>query len=205
MNRTTLRLATLLAAAAAVTATVGVAPAVSADPARDTPAAVTATVPATATTTASIKGSARMAFPAPGHDIRITVDARSTFPSAGHTLPSESSGTFRIYHKVDPLNGERPKVYWGDFKVDCMTSGGPNATVTGTLVRTSPDHPWQKELDPNVRMGVSFYVAGKGGEPSRIGLSGARKGEQLTKCMAPAPDAAVIAGGYDLKAKGPLK
>ncbi|WP_328876153.1 hypothetical protein OHT76_42115 [Streptomyces sp. NBC_00287] len=75
------------------------------------------------------------------------------------------------------------------------SSGGPTATVTGRLVRTSPGHPWLTVLDPPTRVGVSFFVPEKG--EARIGLSGAtEKGEPLlSRCMAPAADARVVDGG----------
>lgn len=86
-----------------------------------------------------------------------------------------------------------------DFVVDCLTAGGPTATVTGRLVRTSPGHPWQTHLDPNTRMGLGFHVPGDG--EARVGMSGATaKGAPLlTKCMAPAADMAVVEGGYALQ------
>jgi hypothetical protein len=196
MNKTTPHIAALLALATGTTALTGVSSAVAA-PAESTPSA---------TTTASIKGWARMDFPAPGNNIQITVDAHGTFTESSPYFPTASGGTFRIYHRIDQPNGGPPLVNWGDFKVDCLTTGGPTATVTGILVRTTPGGPWQDLLDRHARMGVSFYVAGKGGGPSRIGLSGATSpGEPLlTKCMAPAANAAVIQGGYTLKGKGPL-
>ncbi|GGY11006.1 hypothetical protein GCM10010324_67320 [Streptomyces hiroshimensis] len=108
---------------------------------------------ATAKTTASsLQGKARMGYPVDSQDIRrISVDAHSTF--AQGDKPLQPWGTFRIYHKVEHTGGE-PEVYWGDFKVDCLTTGGPTATVTGTLERTSPGHPWQTKLEPHVRMGA---------------------------------------------------
>ncbi|GGR15264.1 hypothetical protein WEB32_20950 [Streptomyces netropsis] len=158
------------------------------------------------TTTASIKGWGRMDFPAPGNDVQVTVDAHGTYTKDSPFFPTRSSGTFRVYHRIDQGKDKPPFVNWGDFKVDCLTTGGPTATVTGTLVRTVPGGPWQELADRHARMGVSFYVAGKGGGPSRIGLSGMpTAGEaQIAKCMAPAADSAVIKGGYTLKGKGPL-
>ncbi|MGW0533414.1 hypothetical protein [Streptomyces sp. NPDC003032] len=55
-------------------------------------------------------------------------------------------------------------------------------------------------------MGVSFYVGhGKGGGPSRIGISGGtEKGRPLlSTCMAPAADSKVVKGGYVLTDKVP--
>ncbi|MEU1820568.1 hypothetical protein ABZ543_36125 [Streptomyces roseifaciens] len=191
MQKKTLRTVALLSLAVALTLPAG---------------AAVATTPAPdpgpkRTTSSSIQGEARMGYPVDGHDIRVSVDARSTF--AQGNKPLQSGGTFRIFHKVEHPGGE-PEVYWGDFKVDCLTTGGPTATVTGTLERTSPGHPWRTHLEPHVRMGVSFYVPeGKGGGPARIGLSGAslkkEKKPPLTPCMAPAADSPVVAGGYTLK------
>ncbi|MEU8583150.1 hypothetical protein [Streptomyces abikoensis] len=189
----------LLALAAALTAPAAV-PAVAASPSGGEPRI---------TSTSSLTGTGRMDYPAPGNDIRVTVDARSSY-GPGH-LPVRSEGTFRVSHHTDAMNGEPASDHWGEFAVDCLTTGGPVATVTGRLVRTDPGGPWEKAgyLKRHVRMGVSFYVAdvanGNGG-PSRIGLSGGtEKGElSLKKCMAPAPDATVVAGGYTLKDRAPV-
>ncbi|MBZ4323405.1 hypothetical protein [Streptomyces huiliensis] len=154
----------------------------------------------------SLKGDARMDYPVRDQEVRVSVDARSTY--AAGSVSRRSWGTFRISHAQDG------KLYWGEFKVDCLTTGGPTATVTGRLVRTSPGHPWRTELEPHTRMGVSFFVpekgSGKGLEKdqtkgeARIGLSGAtKKGEPLlTQCMAPAADAKVVDGGYTLRDRG---
>ncbi|MGW0777472.1 hypothetical protein ACWD01_28330 [Streptomyces sp. NPDC002835] len=179
MNRT-LRATALLAVVIAVTAPVAVAtPAPSAPPARET------------ATVSSLKGDARMDYPVADQEVRVSVDARSTY--AVGSIPQRSWGTFRISHAQDGT------LYWGEFKVDCLTTGGPTATVTGRLVRTSPGHPWLTTLDPHTRMGVSFFVPEQG--EARIGLSGAtKKGEPLlTKCMAPAADARIVDGGYTLR------
>ncbi|WP_274559714.1 hypothetical protein [Streptomyces spiramyceticus] len=179
LNRT-LRATALLALVAAVAAPVAVAaPAPSSPPAPET------------VTVSSLKGDARMDYPVANQEVRVSVDARSTYTVG--SIPQRSRGTFRISHAQDG------KLYWGEFKVDCLTTGGPTATVTGRLVRTSPGHPWLTMLDPHTRMGVSFLVPEKG--EARIGLSGAtKKGEPLlTKCMAPSADAKVVDGGYTLR------
>ncbi|MFE7441201.1 hypothetical protein ACFU7X_12135 [Streptomyces chartreusis] len=138
-----------------------------------------------------LKGDGRMDYPVADQEVRVSVDARSTYGVG--SMPQRSWGTFRISHAQDG------KLYWGEFKVDCLTTGGPTATVTGRLVRTSPGHPWLTTLDPHTRMGVSFFVP-DGGE-ARIGLSGAtKKGEPLlTRCMAPAADAKIVDGGFLLR------
>ncbi|MFF4740801.1 hypothetical protein ACFY2W_33655 [Streptomyces sp. NPDC001262] len=180
LNRT-LRATALLAVVAAVAAPVAVAA-----PARET------TTVSSLSSLSSLKGEARMDYPVANQEVRVSVDARSTYTVG--SIPQRSWGTFRISHAQDG------KVYWGEFKVDCLTTGGPTATVTGRLVRTSPGHPWRTVLDPHTRMGVSFFVPEKGKGEARIGLSGAtKKGEPLlTKCMAPAADAEIVDGGYTL-------
>ncbi|GAA2464592.1 hypothetical protein ACFPFX_20995 [Streptomyces mauvecolor] len=175
----TLRATALLALVVAVTAPVAVAaPAPTAPPARES------------TTVSSLKGDARMDYAVADQEVRVSVDAHSTYGVG--SIPQRSWGTFRISHAQDG------KLYWGEFQVDCLTTGGPTATVTGRLVRTSPGHPWLTTLDPHTRMGVSFYIPETG--QARIGLSGAtKKGDPLlTKCMAPAADAKVVDGGYAL-------
>ncbi|MFB7374375.1 hypothetical protein ACFC0D_31575 [Streptomyces sp. NPDC056222] len=181
MPKYSLRAAALLALVAAVAAPIAVAAPAPAEPA-----------PVNAPLRSSLEGDARMAYAEADEAVRVSVNAHAAFGPAG--LPTRSWGTFRISHEIDGI------VHWGEFKVDCLSTGGPTATVTGRLVRTSPGHIWGKVLEPNTRMGVSFYVPEKGGE-ARIGLSGATlKGEPLlTKCMAPAADARVIEGGYTLR------
>ncbi|MGX2994832.1 hypothetical protein JNUCC64_11115 [Streptomyces sp. JNUCC 64] len=155
----------------------------------------------------SLKGWGRMDYPDAGHDIRVTVDAHATFKGVGWARPDKAWGTFRVYHRMPAAGSEPEKVNWGDFKVDCLTTGGPTATVTGRLVRTGGNvDAWDDYLKRRVRMGVSFYVGeGKGDGPSRIGLSGGTgKGEPpLSRCMAPAADAKVVKGGYDLTDRVP--
>ncbi|MEU6305995.1 hypothetical protein [Streptomyces chartreusis] len=160
------------------------------------PVAVAAPVPSSPpapepVTISSLWGDGRMHYPVADEEVRVSVDARSMYGVG--SVPQRSWGTFRISHAQDG------KLYWGEFKVDCLTTGGPTATVTGRLVRTSPGHPWLTTLDPHTRMGVSFFVP-DGGE-ARIGLSGAtKKGEPLlTRCMAPAADAKIVGGGFVLR------
>ncbi|GGQ26517.1 hypothetical protein [Streptomyces roseolilacinus] len=195
MPHRTLRATLLLAVAAAVAApAAAAAPAPSPPSVRKTAAAAAAPAPPRAreaVTVSSLKGDARMDYPVADEEVRVSVDARSTY--AAGSVPRRSWGTFRISHS------QGGTLYWGEFEVDCLTTGGPTATVTGRLVRASPGHPWLTLLDPHTRMGVSFLVPEKG--EARIGLSGATgKGEPLlTACMAPAADAKVVDGGYTLR------
>ncbi|MFI2210218.1 hypothetical protein [Streptomyces sp. NPDC020141] len=199
------RAVTFLAATAVAVTTAGVASA-SAAPASEPGKTVRASAPS-GSLTSSLKGWGRMDYPDAGHDIRVTVDAHATFKGVGWVEPDKARGTFRIHHRMPAAKGEPEKVNWGDFKVDCLTTGGPTATVTGRIVRTGGNVAgWDDYLKRHVRMGISFYVGeGESGGPSRIGLSGGtEKGEPpLSKCMAPAADSKVIEGGYDLTDKVP--
>ncbi|MFF8710113.1 hypothetical protein ACF07T_01545 [Streptomyces sp. NPDC015184] len=201
------RAVTFLAATALVATTAGVATAATA-PAPEPDRTARASTPSGALTS-SLKGRARMDYPDAGHDIRVTVDAHATFKGVGWAEPDKSWGTFRIYHRMPAAEGGPEMVNWGDFEVDCLTSGGPTATVTGRIVRTGGNvGGWDDYLKRHIRMGISFYVGeGKGSGPSRIGLSGGTEdGEPLlSKCMAPAADSKVIKGGYDLTDKVPAR
>ncbi|MFE3883774.1 hypothetical protein ACFXPQ_12850 [Streptomyces lydicus] len=198
MLKQLLRATTVLALVATVAAPAAVAAPVTAPPTAPPSAPSTALAPEAAasagtpaaTLTSALKGKARLGYPVAGEKVQVTVDAHATYEAGG--IPTRSWGTFRLSHVI----GGRD--YWGDFEVDCLTTGGPTATVTGRLVRTSPGHPWQTHLDPHTRMGVSFYVPKSG--KARAGLSGATpKGALLTKCMAPAADMTVVEGGYALR------
>ncbi|WP_406411771.1 hypothetical protein [Streptomyces sp. NBC_01614] len=201
------RAVTFLAATAVMATTAGIASAATA------PAATPDTTPrasaSSAALTSSLKGWGRMDYPDAGHDIQVTVDAHATFKGIGWTKPDKAWGSFRIHHRMPAANGEPEKVNWGDFKVDCLTSGGPTATVTGRLVRTGGNAgAWDDYLKRHVRMGISFYVGeGAGSVPSRIGLSGGTAAGEplLSKCMAPAADSKVIQGGYDLTDRAPAR
>ncbi|MER6089729.1 hypothetical protein [Streptomyces bluensis] len=197
------RAVTFLAATAMVATTAGIAFASTA-PASEPDRTARASAPS-GTVTSRLKGWGRMDYPDAGQDIQVTVDAHATFKGVGWSKPDKAWGTFRIYHRMPATNGEPEMVNWGDFKVDCLTSGGPTATVTGRIMRTGGNTgAWDGYLKRHIRMGISFYVGeGKDSGPSRIGLSGGtEEGEPLlSKCMAPAADYKVIKGGYDLTDK----
>lgn len=196
MRSRTFRIVAFLAVATAMTATVATASAATL-PAPPSP-------PPAAETSAFIKGSAHLDYPVAGDDIQVTVDARATFAKDA-AFPTRSEGTLRLSHKMTGPDGT-PRTYWADMEVDCMTKGGPNATVTGQIVAASnnpadgtfPADPFQAMLKDHIRLGMSFYVAGKGGGLSRVGLSGIAD-KTLSKCMAPAPSSEIVKGGFSLK------
>lgn len=101
LNRT-LRVTALLALVAAVAAPVAVAaPASSSPPAPETVAV------------SSLKGDAGMDYPVADQEVRVSVDARSTYTV--DSIPQRSWGTFRILRARDGT------LYWGEFNVDCLT------------------------------------------------------------------------------------
>ncbi|MFG1664241.1 hypothetical protein [Streptomyces sp. Y7] len=199
------RSVTFLTATAVPAATAGIASASTAPASAPDRTARASASPGTLVS--SLKGRGRMDYPDPGHDIRVTVDAHATFKGEGWTEPDRAWGTFRIFHRMPAAAGEPAPVNWGDFEVDCLTSGGPTATVTGRLVRTGGNvGAWDDYLKRHVRMGISFYVSGgEGSGPSRIGLSGGTEADEplLSTCMAPAAGSKVIEGGYRLTDKTP--
>ncbi|MEU7582254.1 hypothetical protein AB0B50_32250 [Streptomyces sp. NPDC041068] len=204
------RTVTLLAAAAALATTAGVASASTAPASGDTGKSASASAPTEpGPATSRLKGWARVDYPAPGDKVQVSVDARATFKSAHWSTPVKSSGTFRIYHSSPNPKGGPDFVNWGDFKVDCLTTGGPTATVTGRLVRTGGNvDAWDDYLKRHVRMGLSFYEGDKkSGAPARAGIAGGtEKGKPLlSKCMAPAADTKVIKGGFTVEDKVPAR
>ncbi|MFF0523417.1 hypothetical protein ACFYTC_32335 [Actinomadura nitritigenes] len=202
-NRRTFALGSAVAIGLAATIVVGITAASQTGwAAADAPAPAKrahSSIPPVGAKATHLKGWARMYFPAPDNDIQVTVDAHATFDPNGAWRPTRSWGTFRISHRFKLPDGTW-FTNWGDLKVDCLTTGGPTATVTGTLNRVTPGGPWEDMLKEHTRMGISFYVAGRNAGPSRIGLSGAPlPGEgELSRCMAPAADAPLIKGGYTL-------
>ncbi|MBV6698217.1 hypothetical protein KV557_13885 [Kitasatospora aureofaciens] len=152
---------------------------------------------------ASVHGTGRISYAfAPDDEIRFTVDAQAapfTHPFPGvpkleHGLPTDARGTVSWSHR-DAATG---KVYRAEAAVDCLVTGGPVATLTAVV--TSSDVGTVGE-----RIGLSIYDGhGKG---SRLGFSwgignldvdatGQPRQAVTGTCMAPAPFAPVVDGGY---------
>lgn len=163
----------------------------------------TGAVNATDTFSASVRGWARLDwFGTPNNDLQVTVDAHAEYTANSRPFPTDAWGTARIYHRFDDENGNPIGTAWADLRVDCVTVGGPTATITAMAVRTSPDlASWRDK-----RIGVSIYNAGRGGGQSRVGLSGVTEQNEplLTPCMAPAATFPTTAGGYRFKETGPV-
>lgn len=218
--RTSRTARTAAAAALALAALVGVAPASAAS---DSAAASPAREGGRHPRPASVSGSARIMYAyAPKDEIRFTVDARQVpythlFPGTRleHGLPTDAEGTVRISHH----SAEKGRTYTAEARVDCLATGGPVATLTAVVTRSDV-------LTVGERIGLSIYQGsadedgdgtgddgtgdnGNGRTGARLGFSwgignmaldAAGKPYQpvVGTCMAPAPFAPVLQGGYEV-------
>ncbi len=202
-------------AAAAVTlalaALTGVAPA----------SATTASTPTAATATtspahqdarparpASVSGTARISYAfVPDDEIWFTVDAQAVpysrrFPGTALAdgLPTDARGTVRYSHRT-AADGQ---VHSAEAEVDCLATGGPVATLTAVVTRSDIDNVGQR-IGLSVYQGREGDAGGHGG--GRLGFSwgignmdvdanGAPYQPVVGTCMAPAPFAPVLRGGF---------
>ncbi|MFI1252444.1 hypothetical protein ACH4U6_01380 [Streptomyces netropsis] len=182
-------------------------------------ATLTTGVPASAATgksdarsaeSASVHGGGRIFYGfVPDDDIRFTVDATSApysrpypgVPALKNGLPTDAKGTVTISHWSAKDNKTMKSV----ATVDCLVTGDRTATVTATI--TTVNDP---ELADTIgeRRGFSVYD-GKGGR-DRFGFSWGvgnldtdEKGNpvpgRVGTCMAPAPFAPVVKGGFTVR------
>jgi hypothetical protein len=144
---------------------------------------------------ARVVGSARIHYVySPEDTIRFRVDAEAapftrplTAPGGERGLPTDARGTVRISHRVASTGFTA----WAVADVDCLVTGGSTATLTA-VVRAS------NTSEKGERVGISVQQ-GRGGEPDRLGFGWgvANVGADRTgTCMAPAPFAPVVRGGY---------
>ncbi|MFE7562535.1 hypothetical protein [Kitasatospora sp. NPDC057500] len=154
---------------------------------------------------ASVSGTGRISYAfSPDDEIWFTVDARAdpyTRPvpgtGAADGLPTDARGTIRFSHR----EARTGKVYSTVGEVDCLSTGGPVATLTAMV--STPDTGGGK-----ARIGLSI-LQGDGREGGRLGFSwgvanldvgedGQAYQPVVGTCMAPAPFAPVIRGGFDV-------
>ncbi|MDY0812219.1 hypothetical protein [Kitasatospora purpeofusca] len=154
---------------------------------------------------ASVSGSGRIWYAfSPDDEIWFTVDARAkpySRPLPGtkspNGLPTDAVGTVRYSHRV-AATGE---TFSAEAEVDCLSTGGPVATLTAVI---SSDAGNSKE-----RIGLSVYQ-GSARDGARLGFSWGvanldmdadQKPYQpvVGTCMAPAPFAPVLRGGYTVR------
>ncbi|MFJ9457759.1 hypothetical protein ACIRST_22085 [Kitasatospora sp. NPDC101447] len=189
------------AAGLALVALTGVAPA-------SATGAASATAPSAeqdgrAARPASVSGTARISYAfSPDDEIRFTVDALAApythrFPGTGAAegLPTDARGTVRYSHRT----ADTGKVYSAEAQVDCLSTGGPVATLTAVVTRSDVGNTGE-------RIGLSIYQ-GSGHGDARLGFSwgvanmdvgadGKPYQPVVGTCMAPAPFAPVLRGGF---------
>ncbi|MGW4054313.1 hypothetical protein ACWENA_26160 [Streptomyces sp. NPDC004779] len=110
-------------------------------------------------------------------------------------LPVDARGTVRISHH----SADENVTYTSEGQVECLVTGPNTATVTALITKVS-----HEEIGSlGKRVGLSVYDGGKGGKADRLGFSwnGVNllpNGEdaEVGTCMAPAPYAPVVKGGY---------
>ncbi|MFF7993236.1 hypothetical protein ACFZDG_25990 [Kitasatospora xanthocidica] len=152
---------------------------------------------------ASVSGTARISYAfVPNDEIWFTVDAQAVpythrYPGtdAAEGLPTDARGTVRYSHRMSSTG----KTYSAEAEVDCLSTGGPVATLTAVVTRSDVGNVGE-------RIGLSVYQ-GTGHGDARLGFSwgvanldvgadGKPYQPVVGTCMAPAPFAPVLRGGF---------
>ncbi|MEK2495092.1 hypothetical protein WN990_36670 [Kitasatospora purpeofusca] len=152
---------------------------------------------------ASVSGKARVRYAfSPDDEIWFTVDARAKPYSrplpgtrAPDGLPTDAVGTVRYSHRVAATG----VVYNAVAEVDCLSTGGPVATLTAVVTTSDIGN-------ANERIGLSVY---QGRDGDRLGFSWGVANLDMGPdqqpyqpvvgtCMAPAPFAPVLRGGFSV-------
>ncbi|MFE7510867.1 Repetin [Streptomyces sp. NPDC057540] len=130
---------------------------------------------------AALTGTAKLYRPA-GDDITFSFDAH--LAAKDNTDPQAATGTFRFSHYKDGKGG------YAVAKVDCLTTGGKVAVVTGEVIETDVD------AFRNKRVGVSVHDDGK---RDRLGYSwvGKETDLEVPPCLSAAPFEKVLPGTGD--------
>ncbi|MGW3044162.1 hypothetical protein ACWC9T_29900 [Kitasatospora sp. NPDC001159] len=169
-------------------------------------AALSAPAPAVAKDSSAASGPARVTGSArilyglvPNHEIWFTIDAEGAphshpLPNLPTGLPTDAKGIVHFSHRTD--SGD---VREADATVDCLATGGPVATLTAVITKSNG-------MPVGQRIGLSIYDAHGHGK-DRLGFSWGVGNSAVDKdgnayqpvvgtCMALAPFAPVIRGGY---------
>ncbi|MGW0645069.1 MULTISPECIES: hypothetical protein [Streptomyces] len=157
--------------------------------------------------TASVHGSARIHYAfSPDDDIRFTIDAEAApysrpLPGLPQGLPTDARGTVSFRHAVAATG----QIATAKARVDCLVTGGGTATLTAVVTRS--------DVGPvGERLGFSV-TEGHRGEPDRLGFSwgvanvdpektdekGNVTAPRVGTCMAPAPFAPAVRGGFTVR------
>ncbi|MEV0194558.1 hypothetical protein AB0I39_39300 [Kitasatospora purpeofusca] len=150
---------------------------------------------------AHVRGRISYVF-SPDDEIWFTVDARAKpysrpLPGTGAPdgLPTDAVGTVRYSHRVAATG----VVHSARAAVDCLSTGGPVATLTAAVTTSDTGN-------ASERIGLSIH-RGSGRDGDRLGFSWDVADLDLGPdqkpyrpvvgtCMAPAPFAPVIRGGF---------
>ncbi|MFE0175165.1 hypothetical protein ACFWZ2_22875 [Streptomyces sp. NPDC059002] len=156
---------------------------------------------------ARVQGSGRISYAySPDDTIKFSVDAEAvpfTRPMPGLSLPglpTDARGTVKFTH----YSPGAEKFGWSKARVDCMATGGGTATLTAIVTKTNVGKVGK-------RIGISIQQ-GRGGEPDRLGFGwdivnfeprrtdgkGVAVESPVGTCMAPAPFAPVVKGGFEV-------
>ncbi|MFF0475511.1 Repetin [Streptomyces sp. NPDC004284] len=132
---------------------------------------------------AALTGTAKLYRPA-GDDITFSFDAH--LAAKDNKDPQAATGTFRFSHYKDGKGG------YAVAKVDCLTTGGKVAVVTGKVIETDVD------AFRNKRVGISVHDDGK---HDRLGYSwvGRDTNLEVPPCLSSAPFEQVKKGTGDFK------
>ncbi|MEU9486424.1 hypothetical protein AB0D83_22610 [Streptomyces decoyicus] len=147
-----------------------------------------------------VSGRARVFYRySPHDDIRFSVDATAapfSRPVNGlpHGMPTDARGTVTIYHwSPEKKQGRRAQA-----SVDCLVTGGDTATLSAVVTKSEDP----EEIGD--RLGFSVKNGGPG--MGRFGFSWAVSNVDVVDgnaafphvgtCMAPAPFASVVKGGF---------
>ncbi|WP_235488196.1 hypothetical protein [Streptomyces roseoverticillatus] len=151
---------------------------------------------------ARVSGQGRLFFAyTPDDDIRFSVEATAApfsrpLDQLPKGMPTDARGTVTIYHWKAGNNDTRR----GEAAVDCLVTAGDTATLSAVVT---------KSVDPREigkRMGFSVKTGGPG--KGRFGfdwavsnvdvVDGKTVAPRVGTCMAPAPFAPVVKGGFSV-------
>lgn len=175
MNRRT----RTVAVAAAVLLTLGAGGIAAADDA-PAPAAASATVKEAA----ALTGTAKLYRPA-GDDITFTFDAH--LAEKNRQDPMKATGTFRFSHYKGDWGG------YAEVKVDCLTTGGKVAVVSGVVTKTDV-----KEFR-KARVGVTVHDDANGDRLGYTWMTADPQKDKVPPCISGAPFEKVKEGTGDFK------
>ncbi|WP_405852536.1 Repetin [Streptomyces sp. NBC_00090] len=138
----------------------------------------------TATEAAALTGTAKLYRPA-GDDITFTFDAH--LAEKDRQDPMKATGTFRFSHYKGDWGG------YAKVKVDCLTTGGKVAVVSGVVVETDV-----KEFR-KARVGVTVHDDADGDRLGYTWMTADPKKDKVPPCISGAPFEKVKEGTGDFE------